>query len=136
MQAYLQFSNGIGGPYAPVGLIRARRKAYLIDALPEYDRDGNPVGVAYWIAIEETAIQLHGNFLSKTAWHFRLQYPNDAQVTYLGQLPYQITFDALLNRNGIVYHIIRLEFVTDALPDPDPFGFNDAVYAGDDAAFA
>lgn len=108
----------------------------MAEAIEEHDRDGGKVVVAWRIAIEETALQLHTNFLSKSEWHFRLQYPDDSQVTYLGQLPYQLTFDALLNRNGIVYYSLRLEFVVDNIPSSNPFGFDDSVYAGENAAFA
>lgn len=135
MKAYLQFANGIGGPYAPCGLIRTSRKVYAVESWQEVNREGDPEHVVYQVEIEETVLQLHGNFLSNDLWHFRLQYPNDGQVVYLGQIPYQIEFDALLNRDGIVYHTIRLRFLSTTIPGSDPFSFDDSVYAGEDAAF-
>jgi len=134
MQSYLQFANGPGGPYIPVGSTRTRRKIYAVESRPETNRSGNPEHVVYQVELEEIVLQLHGNFLSKSAWHFRLQYPNDAQVVYLGQLPYQLEFDALLNRNGIVFHIVRLQFLSAVIPASDPYGYDDSVYAGEDAA--
>lgn len=111
MIGHLYFaSSGTYGDAANVGTLRSRKKGYQVKPIVQEDRNGNPQTVAYEVEVRALCLTLAATFLSGTQWYFQVRFPTENKALTLGQHPYQVDYDGLINRNGIEYHEIRVAF--------------------------
>lgn len=114
MIGHLYFANNSSYAGASnVGTLRSKKKGYQVKPVTQENRNGNPETIAYEVEVRALCLVLDEDFLSETKWYFRIQFA-DGKYINLGEHPYQIDYDGLINRNGIEYHEIRLNFFISA----------------------
>lgn len=116
MKARLQYAKVGSTAYKDVGVLRSEDKDYSLEGLSDRSETGARILVGYKVSVRCVMLNLNTDFLDQTGYLFRLfSFENSlAKVINLGEREYISSFDALMSRNEINYHVVELEFVIKA----------------------
>jgi len=111
MKAILQFATTESGVYKDAGSERVTQSLrYKVEPITEKNKGEEPEIAAYKVKVETDALQLNINFQDQDTWWFRLFYPAELLEIKISQRRYILSYDGLIDKNGVQLHKIRMEF--------------------------
>lgn len=115
MKGILQYSDADSGTYKEVGTVRPKRgqdvqiKPITI-VNPRLDEKED---TAYRVQVTAVSHNLNTDFLDEDLWYFRIVYPDEGKMIKLGERRYSKKYNSLIQRHGIVYFTVTLDFTID-----------------------
>ena len=140
MKGYLQYCATDDGTYKYCGTVRTRKnKDYKVDAVTGKNRIEEVETLAYRVSVRALALELNTDLLDQDEWFFRIAFYDDLIMIKLGEHPYNVDYNGLLQIHEIEYHQIEISFTIEndeysdyAVPVSLPAGEGGIIVEDDD----